>query len=270
MKIKKKKGGGGANWQDTYGDMVTLLLCFFVLLFAISSVDQVKWANLVRSLNPNVEELSQVVQDKDIPPGDEAVPGSIQSDKQMEQLYEGLVEEMKKVGVEESVEITKGEGYNFISYKDNVFFDGDSPVLRKDGQKILDGFVRATKPKADVIDKIVVMAHTSQADPNKQNEIIGDRSLAAQRGANTIGYIQRKLGKSIDPANLSSQEYGQFHPIATFKTSAGRQKNRRVEILILGKGTAQKDLDAYYAEVYGKDAVKASDQGASDQKASKK
>ena len=111
MKIKKKKGGGGANWQDTYGDMVTLLLCFFVLLFAISSVDQVKWANLVRSLNPNVEELSQVVQDKDIPPGDEAVPGSIQSDKQMEQLYEGLVEEMKKVGVEESVEITKGEGY---------------------------------------------------------------------------------------------------------------------------------------------------------------
>ena len=37
MKINKKKGGGGANWQDTYGDMVTLLLCFFVLLFAISS-----------------------------------------------------------------------------------------------------------------------------------------------------------------------------------------------------------------------------------------
>ena len=31
---KKKKGGGegGANWMDTYGDMVTLLLCFFVLL----------------------------------------------------------------------------------------------------------------------------------------------------------------------------------------------------------------------------------------------
>lgn len=270
MKIKKKKGGGGANWQDTYGDMVTLLLCFFVLLFAISSVDQVKWENLVRSLNPNAEEVSQVVE-KDIEPGDEAVPGSIQSDKEMEELYEGLVEEMQKVGVEDSVEVTKGDGYNFISYKDNVFFDGDSPVLRKDGQKILDGFVRATKPKADVIDKIIVMAHTSQADPNKQNEIIGDRSLAAQRGANTIGYIQRKLGKSIDPANLSSQEYGQFHPIATFKTSAGRQKNRRVEILILGKGTAQKDLDAYYAEVYGEDAVKASGGGTdSDQNASKK
>ena len=41
--IKKKSGGGGgANWMDTYGDMVTLLLCFFVLLYSISSIDQTK------------------------------------------------------------------------------------------------------------------------------------------------------------------------------------------------------------------------------------
>ena len=40
---KKKSGGGGANWMDTYGDMVTLLLCFFVLLYSISSIDEQKW-----------------------------------------------------------------------------------------------------------------------------------------------------------------------------------------------------------------------------------
>ena len=34
--------GGGYSWQDTYGDMVTLLLCFFVLLFAFSSVSDEK------------------------------------------------------------------------------------------------------------------------------------------------------------------------------------------------------------------------------------
>ena len=37
-KRKKGGGGGGANWMDTYGDMVTLLLCFFVLLLPLSSV----------------------------------------------------------------------------------------------------------------------------------------------------------------------------------------------------------------------------------------
>ncbi len=49
--IKKKSGGGGgANWMDTYGDMVTLLLCFFVLLYSISTVDQNKWILLVQKI----------------------------------------------------------------------------------------------------------------------------------------------------------------------------------------------------------------------------
>ena len=51
--IKKKSsgGGGGANWMDTYGDMVTLLLCFFVLLYSISTIDQEKWLLVVQSFN---------------------------------------------------------------------------------------------------------------------------------------------------------------------------------------------------------------------------
>lgn len=268
MKIKKKKGGGGANWQDTYGDMVTLLLCFFVLLFAISTVDQVKWKNLVRSLNPNADKVSQVIMDPEIDPGEEEVPGSVQSDKAFEELYEGLVQEMKELGVEDSVKIVDGEGYTFISYRDNVFFDGDSPVLRKEGKKVLDGFARATKPAVDAIGAIHIMGHTSQADPNKQNNIEFDRQLSSQRAANVTAYLQHK--KLVDPANLVAEGYGQFHPIATFKTRAGRQKNRRAEILILQKDTAQRSLDEYYEEVYGKEAAKASKQASTKKAGSKK
>ena len=52
---KKKSGGGGANWMDTYGDMVTLLLCFFVMLYSMSTLDKEKWIALVQSFNPTEE-----------------------------------------------------------------------------------------------------------------------------------------------------------------------------------------------------------------------
>ena len=55
MKQSRKKASAG-SWMDTYGDMVTLLLCFFVLLYAISSMDQSKWENLVASMNPEAAE----------------------------------------------------------------------------------------------------------------------------------------------------------------------------------------------------------------------
>lgn len=239
--------------MDTYGDMVTLLLCFFVLLYSISTIDVVKWENLVRSMNPNVENVSQVVQDQDIEPGEEAVPGSIQSDEMFDQLYEGLVEEMEKANVSESVQIYKGEDYQFITFKDSVFFDGDSYVLREEGKLVLDGFIRATKPAIATIKEIHVMGHTTQADPNAAIDVQKDRLLSAERSANVVIYLQSQ--NLMDPSLMIHEGYGQFHPIATFDTEEGREKNRRAEILILETGAQQKSLSEYYEEIYGEDVV---------------
>ena len=63
MKRRQKSPEEGSDWMGTYGDMVTLLLCFFVLLYSISSVDEVKWENLVKSMNPEAAETSQIVTD---------------------------------------------------------------------------------------------------------------------------------------------------------------------------------------------------------------
>ncbi len=51
----KKRGGGpeGGSWMDTYGDLVTLLLTFFVLLYSMSTMDSAKWDVFVRSIFPN-------------------------------------------------------------------------------------------------------------------------------------------------------------------------------------------------------------------------
>ena len=54
--MSRRKGGGGdegGNWMDTYGDMVTLLMTFFVLLYSMSNLDAKKWEVFVRSINPD-------------------------------------------------------------------------------------------------------------------------------------------------------------------------------------------------------------------------
>ena len=65
MARKKKSAEEGASWMDTYGDMVTLLLCFFVLLYSMSTVDAMKWELVVKSFNPNAEKVSQIVIEQD-------------------------------------------------------------------------------------------------------------------------------------------------------------------------------------------------------------
>ena len=232
--------------MDTYGDMVTLLLCFFVLLYAMSSVDQVKWENLVKSLNPNAEQVSQVVTDTDLPAGNDGVPGNTDADQEFEAIYENIQAEMEKLGVAADVDIVQGDGYQFISYKDRVFFDGDSPVLTREGQRVLDGLCRAIRPSAGTIKELRVLGHTSQETPDEPNNVETDRHLAALRSANVVIYIQNK--NILDPSKLVDCGYGQFHPIATFDTAEGREKNRRAEILITEEGSTQNDLTDYYNE----------------------
>lgn len=246
MKRKRNKQEEGGSWMDTYGDMVTLLLCFFVLLYAMSSVDQVKWENLVKSLNPNAEEVSQVVTDTKLTEGTEEVPGNTDADQKFEAIYDNIKNEMKELGVASDVELVKGDDYQFISYKDKVFFDGDSPVITKEGQRVLDGLCRALKPSADTIKELRVMGHTSQETPDRPNNVQTDRQLAALRSANVVIYIQNR--DVLEPSRLVDCGYGQFHPIATFATAEGRSKNRRAEILITKKGSQQNDLSDYYNE----------------------
>ena len=76
MKKRNKPSGGGANWMDTYGDLVTLLLCFFVLLYSISTLDQAKWIQVVKSFNPDAKEVSQIAKNTEIDANDE-VPGGV-------------------------------------------------------------------------------------------------------------------------------------------------------------------------------------------------
>lgn len=248
---KKSGGGGGATWLATYSDMVTLLLCFFVLLYSISSVDAAKWAIVVKSFNPDAgKEVAQIITGE---PADESkfdsteVTSNTEIDS-LEKLYFVLSKEIADQNLQTDVEIKKGDGFAFVTFRNNVFFSGDSYVLLPEGKKILDSFASIIGEANEVIAEIQVLGHTSQASPNKVNDVEFDRFLSSNRATEVLVYIQEK--NAIDPAKLVSSSYGQFRPVSPFDTTENRAKNRRVEILITENGSVVKALDEYYKEAY--------------------
>lgn len=252
MARKQKAQEEGASWMDTYGDMVTLLLCFFVLLYSISTIDQLKWELIVKSFNPNAEKVSQIVVDKEQNEEGVEVEGAAEVDlEDFEDLYYMLQEAIQENNLEGEVELNKGEGYTFITFRDNVFFNPESALITEDGEHILDLFIQCLNDVSESIGEIQVLGHTSQGNPELPNNPVTDRVLSSERAARVTAYIHEH--SQIDPAKMISTGYGQHRPIASFDTAEDRAKNRRVEILITRNDAVVQSLDKYYDEVYGDD-----------------
>ena len=269
MKRNKKSGGGGANWMDTYGDMVTLLLCFFVMLYSMSRVDESKWIALVQSFNPDyaVDEPSQIVVGggianepvTDLPSGltEEQVEAAL------EELYVSMSEYAASAGLQDMVSLSKGSGYVFISFDDTIFFDGDSYVLKDGGKAILDQIAVPLAEASESINEIRVLGHTAQASPDRPNYVDVDRFLSSDRATVVTIYLQEK--NIIDPARLVSVGYGQWRPIASNDTAETRAQNRRVELIISGiqpDSTEGDSLEQYYT-IRGEEAVNVTEETAS-------
>lgn len=224
--------------MDTYGDMVTLLLCFFVLLYSISTIDAEKWMIVVRSFNKNA-----IVND-DQPPGPtsgsqnndggDGMPALDEVEQDLNELYQFLAAYAAANQETGDILVSKGDGYVFISFADAVFFDGDSTNLRKDGEKMLDGIMPALIECSPSIDQLKVLGHTAQAG-NGPNKALGDRMIAGGRAAAVAAYIQDGTIDYLDPARIVDEGHGQWLNVAEHDgTEANRVKNRRVELMITG------------------------------------
>jgi len=240
----KKRSGGGASWMDTYGDMVTLLLCFFVLLYSMSTISEDKWKAIVQSFNPNaVFDKTEIVGGNDGPSSDpedlEGAPTVEELESQqaeieeaLEKLYEQLKEYAEQSQMAEQIEVSKGDGYVFVSFSDAVFFRPDKYDLLPEGAQVLaeiSGILDQTK---DYIDELRIMGHTAQASSSRPNYTLPDRLLSSERAAVATAYIQEHTG--IEPARIVSAGYGQHRPAFSNDTEESKSHNRRVEILVTG------------------------------------
>lgn len=251
---RKKKEGGGANWMDTYGDMVTLLLCFFVLLYSMSSISEENWKALVMSFNP-----SAVLAQHETPEGGDGpsadgdgagvLPEELQAavDRDMEEVYESILAIAAQAEAGGTISVSKEGGRVFISFSDAVFFAGNSAVLLPEAKPILDQVSAALSEAAESVDEVQVLGHTAQELPDQANNPNADRTLSSQRATNVVLYVQEH--SELDPARLVSVGVGQWRPVASNDTPEERAKNRRVEMIISGRNIEEEmsgEVNSYY------------------------
>jgi chemotaxis protein MotB len=225
---------------------------------------------IVKSFNPTDAEVSQIVENSDGSLGNYDLEGGFNGDgedtnfsEDFDELYYKLSKYVEMNGLDSDVEISKGEGFTFITFRNNIFFDGDSYILKQEGKDVLDQLCLAIDDASDSVKEIQILGHTSQASPTEPNEVVSDRFLSANRATEVLVYIQKK--NIIGPEKLISSGFGQFRPISSFETRESRAKNRRVEILITKNDSVVRSLDNYYNEIYGDEANEANEANEADE-----
>ncbi|MDR2357202.1 MAG: OmpA family protein [Oscillospiraceae bacterium] len=257
--------GGGANWMDTYGDLVTLLLCFFVLLFSFSSIDAKKWEALVGafsgttaitipSLSPDIvmekpiQLISRTTGEKitsEAPPED---PGSESSASyENRKAYENLLELEASINEFLSVHdlsvriITDRDTFTItLRVGSNVFFNSGESDLLPEALPVLDKLTEIFVENLPRFVNVNIEGHTDNV-PINTPKYSSNWELSTFRAVNTLHYILDK--EVIPPDKVSATGWSEFHPVETNETPEGRAVNRRVDFVIQGLTEFDTDTD---------------------------
>lgn len=251
-------------WMATFSDLMNLLLCFFVLLFSMSSVDASKFEEVVASLNSSfsifsagstaigegtlissgVSQLNELdeyfsnagkaSETEEVEDGDpmQEYEEKLQEEQKekTEEIYEELVEATESKNIQDSVEVTMDEeGYQFvqISLSGAILFDSGQAAIKSDAFLVLGKVGDIVKLYDDHIIKI--MGHTDSI-PISSERFRDNMELSQARALSVFRYLRDE--KKISPEIMESSGRGEYEPIASNKTEEGRSRNRRVEIRI--------------------------------------
>ena len=125
-----------------------------------------------------------------------------------------------------------------ITMANDILFDSGKAKLKKNAYPVLDKI--AAVLNEEVSDRDVGVEGHTDSVPIKHSGWNSNWELSSARATNVLHYL---IGKGIKPQRLSSIGYGEYKPIDTNDTKAGRAKNRRVEIIILPKEITKKSYE---------------------------
>lgn len=238
------------TWLIPYADLLTLLLALFIVLFASSNVDQKKFQqianafSMVFSNSTSIFESPKVIpkyqQESTVPPRHETMQAfdaiSLDLNKGQEYMRETsqLLEAKRKIdayildnklGGELSTTLTQ-DGL-MVRIKDSALFQSGSAVLLPQSERLGKEMARML---SELTQPVVISGHTDNVPINTW-EFPSNWELSSKRAINFMKYIIANDIR-LKSERFSAIGYGEYRPVAENTTADGRQKNRRVEVLV--------------------------------------
>lgn len=215
---------GVPGWVVTYGDMMSLLLTFFILLLSFSSIQESKFKQAMESLQTalGVFKNSESVIEFETT----VVPQEVGGDRS-EMLYEfrELEQYLLEQNLDDQVEVAMTESGIQIKIEDEFLFPSGTADLNAGSGSVLGKIAGFLDGKSN---EIRVSGHTDSI-PIRTARFPSNWELSASRAIAVARELQRT---GLDPGRMSATGYGEFRPIADNGTAAGRSRNRRVEIFM--------------------------------------
>ena len=228
--INEEEEEGAPAWVVTFGDLMSLLLCFFVLLLSFSETDRNKY----RVVSGSVRNAFGIQRQK---PVFESPKGSKMIAREFDQaiLLTKIEEVVKEIIHELDNEYEELKGFVEVEAEENKV------TIRMMGEATFDtgkadlksNFLPLLLKIGEVLGKtrgeIIIAGHTDNV-PLAGGHFGSNLGLSMARAGSVAEFLLRS--STIDPKRLSTMGFGEYRPLTTNDTAEGRQKNRRVEIIL--------------------------------------
>jgi chemotaxis protein MotB len=222
----------------TYADLITLLLAFFIILYAMSASDEEKFNAVAQSLSMAFHPtMSNQLVNFDLNNNEARKTTTQQEMTMMRAVKENNDLAALKKKIDEKVEtnpemaskintLLKEDGL-YITLSDEILFNSGSAVIRKEAFDMLTFLSTVIQ---DVSNPISVSGHTDNI-PIATALYPSNWELSTTRATSVLRYLLSSL-KEDRATQFRAAGYGEYHPLASNDTEEGRKANRRVEILI--------------------------------------
>lgn len=253
---------GAPAWQCTFADLMNLLLCFFVLLFSMSTVDAQKFQMIAASFSETfsifdagataigdgvlisngvsqLNELDQYINstgktaESDVDANEideyEKFTKMLEEEKlaASEELAEKIQEAVEDQSLDKDIDITFTSQYVQLTLKGSILFDSGKADLREDAIPVIEKVAMILDRYAE--STIEIEGHTDNV-PISTSKFTSNDVLSSYRALAMFDYLVQNT--SLDPAMLKHSGRGEYVPVADNSTPEGRAKNRRIEIKI--------------------------------------